>query len=61
MGFAKSFDSINRNEIIDSPNNEIMNSKISNVRITESKYTNKPINLFQIIKKIELEKFELKR
>ena len=52
LGFAKSCDSINRNEIIDSPNNEIMNRKISNARITESKYTNEPINLFQIKKKL---------
>ena len=29
-----------------------MNQKISNARITESKYTNEPINLFQIIKKL---------
>ena len=30
-----------------------MNRKISNARITESKYTNEPINLFQIIKKLK--------
>ena len=34
LGFAKSFDSINRNESIDSPNNELMNRKLR-------KYTNR--------------------